>query len=386
MKQLLLFTAVCVLSCTLTNAQNLTDDLLNRYENLDSNGNSPSHYFTPEEQLLLRDYLQSGLNQTVDRQTGGTLIHGPINSENEFGNFDPGDLTTFNTLGPSLTSTDFESSGDIDPNNLTMGYVLTLSSGEFYSIDVTTGTYTSMGTIAPPAGQQWNGIEFDPATGTLYGVSSDFSSVSSISTIDVGAMSHTLVGNIGSLGAIAIAITDTGEMYAYDVVDDNFYSINTTTGVGSLIGPIGFDANFGQDLEWDSASGTMYMVCFNSGLLEGEVRTVDLGTGMTTLVGDLIPSESGTQMAWAAIQNPTILSISESAFNNFALAPNPANGLLRVSSEISKISFVNVLGQRVYEIVDPIATEFDISSLSQGMYLVEIQIDQEKAVFQLVVE
>ncbi|MBX2829402.1 MAG: T9SS type A sorting domain-containing protein [Flavobacteriaceae bacterium] len=385
MKRPLFFAALFVLGCVFVNAQSISDDLLNRYANLEPNGKSPSHYFTQEEQSVLREYLKTNTSET-NVLGGGTLIHGAQNSNSEFGNFDPSDLTTFNTIGPSLSTSDFESSGDIDPSNLTMGYVLTLSTGEFYSIDITTGTYTSMGTISPPPGQDWNGLEFDPATGILYGISSDFSSTSSLSTIDVGSMSYTLVGDTGMLGAISIAITSTGEMYGYDVVDDNFYSINTSTGAATVLGPVGFDANFGQDLEWDDASGIMYMVCYNAGVFEGEVRTVDLTTGATTLIGDLIPAVTGTQMAWAAIQNPPVLSVDDTAFLNFVIAPNPASTQLNLSSEVDSLVFINVIGQRVLEILQPVSTTIDITSLSSGMYFVEVQKEGEKAIFRIAVE
>ncbi len=383
MKRILLSAAFLAIT-GIASAQSISEELLNRYQNLPANGESPSHYFSQEEQQLLRDYLQAGTYGNENRN-GGAVIYGARNSAGEFGNFDPADITVFNTIGPSLPTSDFESSGDIDPNNLTMGYVTTLSNGEFYSIDITTGTYTSMGTITPPPGQEWNGLEFDPTTGVLYAISSDFDFVSSLSTIDVGSMSYTLVGDTGAPGAIAIAITDSGQMYGYDVIGDSFFSINKATGQGTYIGQIGFNANFGQDLEWDSSSSTMYMVCYNEDVFEGEVRTVNLDTGATTLVGDLIPSEPGTQMAWAAIQNPPVLSVNESVFQNFSLSPNPANNQLHISSEVDSILFMNVLGQRVYE-VKPVSTTIDITSLSSGMYLAEVEIGREKAVFRIVVK
>ncbi|MDC8003327.1 T9SS type A sorting domain-containing protein [Aureisphaera galaxeae] len=387
MKRFLLFSAFCLLGCVFINAQSISEDLLTRYTNLETNGKSPSHYFTQEEQSMLREYLQTNASQDT-QEGGGALIYGPRNNAAEFGSFDPTDLTVFNTIGPSLVTADFESSGDIDPSNLTMGYVLTLSTGEFNSIDITTGTYTSMGTISPPPGQDWNGLEFDPATRTLYGISSDFSGTSSLSTIDVGSMSYTLVGDTGMQGAISIAITSSGDMYSYDVVDDNFYSIDTSTGAATLLGPIGFDANFGQDLEWDDSSGTMYMVCYNAGIFEGEVRTVDLGNGFTTLLGNLIPSESGTQMAWAAIQNPEILSVSENAQNSFSIAPNPAQGQLEVSSRsnIEQIAFVNLLGQTVLQFQNPSSSTFNISELHSGVYFVVVTTELGTSNVKLVVE
>ena len=42
-----------------------------------------------------------------------------------------------------------------------------------------------------------------------------------------------------------------GICYAYDIGTDNGYTINISTGNANLLGPLGYDANFGQGMSYD---------------------------------------------------------------------------------------------------------------------------------------
>ena len=89
--------------------------------------------------------------------------------------------------------------------------------------------------------------------------------------------------------------------YSYDIDDDNLYSLSLTTGSKTLIGNIGFNANFGQGLTRDSVTGNMYMVAFNNLGLDAQLRMVDLNTGNTTYIGSIIPGEL-SQFGWGSFQ------------------------------------------------------------------------------------
>jgi hypothetical protein len=103
---------------------------------------------------------------------------------------------------------------------------------------------------------------------------------------------------------ISLAIDGSGNIYALDLVDDNLYSINKTTGSGTAIGAIGFDANYGQGMCWDPNTDTIYMATINqmsATAIEEEWRSVDTTTGTTTLIGNLGPSGVVTQLGWVSI-------------------------------------------------------------------------------------
>ncbi len=364
------------------------EDVLARYEALPNNGGTPDTFFTQEEQAWLRTYLSDKNDSSTDANRGGIAsvdIYGADTSNNLFGFFNTTNLAVYNTIGAEAPTGDFESSGDIDPTDTNTAYVVTLSIGDFFSLNVTTGVYTPLPTLLPPAGEQWNGIEFDVTTNILYGISSNFAGTSSLSTINTGTSTTTLVGVTGMPGAVAIAVTSSGDMYGYDVVDDNFYSINKATGSATIVGALGFDANFGQDLEWDDASGTMFMTAYNAGLGVAELRVANLGTGAASLVGEIVPG-GGTQIPWAGIKNAT-LSVDQNSLNAFSIYPNPAENVvyLKGLAEVTSVTIFNVLGQEVHRQNSYTSQGISVQHLVSGTYMLQVVTANGTATKKLVV-
>lgn len=95
--------------------------------------------------------------------------------------------------------------------------------------------------------------------------------------VDTGAV--TLLGNSG-VALTDIAFSPTGALYGVNF--SNLYSINTTTGHASEIGPLGDNSNA---LVF-SSSATLYSAEFN-------FDTVNPGTGQTTLIGSLTDPSAG---------------------------------------------------------------------------------------------
>ncbi|RFN60117.1 T9SS C-terminal target domain-containing protein [Marixanthomonas ophiurae] len=223
-----------------------------------------------------------------------TTVYGVNNANQDligFGTATPGDTEVF---GTSLVTANFENAGAIDPANPTTGYVLD-NGGDFYSFDVTTGIYTSLGNIPG----DWVGMEYNLATGDLYAIAG-----TDLYTIDPAGLSATLVGSLGlATGAlpVALAIDGAGVGYTYDIVDDSLYSVDLATGTATLVGPIGFDANFGQGMAYDPTTDVVYMAAFNGGAFAAEWRSVDTTTGSTTLIGAIVTDDPDPQVAWASV-------------------------------------------------------------------------------------
>jgi hypothetical protein len=214
-----------------------------------------------------------------------------------YGSFDAADPTVFTPISAPATADEY--AGAIDPNDPTTAYVLG-AAGDFSSLDVATGVYTSLGSIPPPGAENWTGLEFDPVSGTLYAISSDVASASTLASIDIAGVSATTIANTGMIGAIALAIDGSGNGWSYDISDDNFYSVDLTTGAATVVGPLGFDANFAQGMSWDPNTDQIYLAAFNNGAFAAEWRTVDTATGATTLVGVINPPNL-SDMGWVSI-------------------------------------------------------------------------------------
>jgi DNA-binding beta-propeller fold protein YncE len=207
-------------------------------------------------------------------------------------------------LGPFLP-VDFPGAGEyVD------GYIYVAdAANNLYQLDPATGAVLSTIPITPPpGGETYSGMALDPTTGILY-ASSTSVGTSSLFTVDVTAGLATLVGPItGSDCNIAIAIDGTGQMYGYDICTDDFWAIDKSTGAGTVIGPIGFDANFGQGMTWDPGTDRIYLAAFNNGTFRAELRVVDRFSGNTALLDVLGAIDPGgtVQLPWLALEVPWV--------------------------------------------------------------------------------
>ncbi|MFC2094696.1 T9SS type A sorting domain-containing protein [Bacteroidota bacterium] len=238
------------------------------------------------------------------------------------------------TLIAPMTAPGFLSSATFGPTGIL--YFTDTSTFELYTVNVATGALTLVGSTTVGL----NGITYDWSTGTFWAVDA-----TSLYTIDVGTGATTLVGPFGLGGGelmIDVAVSCAGEIYAYDLVSNGFFSINPATGAATLIGDIGFVANFGQGMNYDYSTGILYMSAFNSTTTTGQLRTVDVATGMTTLVFD-----------WGFEQ------VAPFAIDQICGAPCPVgdpsgempiNGTLGVDINLAEISWTNGSGATEIEV------------------------------------
>ncbi len=157
-------------------------------------------------------------------------------------------------------------------------YLIEQVNAELYTVDLATGATTLVGST----GVGLTGLTYDWSTDTFFGVST-----TDLYTVDVTTGATTLVGSLGAAGLfIDVAADCDGLLYGYDLTDDNFYSIDPATGAATIIGALGYDANFGQGMSYDHSTGILYLSAFNNGTFTGQLRSVDVATGNTTLVFD----------------------------------------------------------------------------------------------------
>jgi hypothetical protein len=198
-------------------------------------------------------------------------------------------------------------------------------SGEFGTIDLNTGVFTSLGN----SGLTLAGMAV--ASATLFG-SSYHTAAGDLYTINPANGAVTVVGTSG-IDYDDFGSTTTG-LYAIGTNAD-LYSINASTGAASLIGATGL--TFGT---WRSLSTNSSSLYFSNGT---NLYTISTTTGAATLVGSMGSVEEGAMLleggilyggddspggtvdtlnvtTGAATVGPSVSGTS-SAF--FALAPNP---------------------------------------------------------------
>ena len=188
---------------------------------------------------------------------------------------------TLTSLG---VSSGLHQGGDFDATGT---FYATLSPATLITVDPATGVET---TVAPITGvtptQIITGMAWCDATGTMFLGTTDVVATSELYSLNLATGAATFIGVIGQSGLIAIACDCDGNMYSVDFVSDDLWSIDTGTGAGTAIGPTGFDLNFAQDADFNPNDGIMYLAAYNLTTGSGQFRSVDLGTGATTLLLD----------------------------------------------------------------------------------------------------
>ena len=234
-----------------------------------------------------------------------TSVFGDLSGQ--FVRFDLGEPESLSALDASPTAF----AGDFAVGQQDRFYVITADDNAFHSI-TTGGGITTFGVSQPQtAAESWTDLASNPVDGTLYASTSN-GSASFIYTIDPTDGSATRVAQIQSAPIIiSLAIDEFGQMYGLEIVNDELLEIDKDTGASTALGSVGFDANFAQGMDYDLATGRLYMAAYNNaGAGRGELRIADTDTGATTLVGLL---GDGDELGYLALNSvgfvqPNLLS------------------------------------------------------------------------------
>jgi len=160
--------------------------------------------------------------------------------------------------------------------------------GRFFTIDPATGAESLVGDANNGLGEGYSGLAYDGAGSTMYAASATCGSASHLWTIDRATGAPTAVGEItGAACIVAIAVNAQGEMYGLDIVTDSLFAIDKTTGAAALIGSIGFNANYAQDMTFDLETGVLYLAGFDADVFTDSIYTVDLQTGAANLIAPI---------------------------------------------------------------------------------------------------
>ncbi len=193
--------------------------------------------------------------------------------------------------------------GDFAHDDFTREYVLTecvsVAAECLSVVDTATGVVTDIAPAeAPPAAgggfQRWTGMAWDRVGMEMFASSSTCEGTGRRSflhrikldsgTVEAGP--EIVTG--GDVCIVDIAISPAGLLYGLDIVHDALVAIDKTTGAAQPIGSIGFDANYKQSMDFDDATGTLYLAGYRdtpSTLIA--MYTLDTTTGAATLVNRL---------------------------------------------------------------------------------------------------
>ena len=164
------------------------------------------------------------------------------------------------------------------------------SSGQLDAVDPSDASFSVIGTMNALPGHLWSGLAFDSSTSTLFASSTTGNSASAIYTVDTTTGTASLVGTTSAAGGLVdIAIDATGNMFGHDIDGNDIFAIDSTNATATLIGPTGFIGTTSfHGMDFDDATGVLYMIAHNGINNDNNLRTVDLTTGATTDLGSVI--------------------------------------------------------------------------------------------------
>ncbi|HSD63727.1 MAG TPA: T9SS type A sorting domain-containing protein [Ignavibacteriaceae bacterium] len=242
-------------------------------------------------------------------------------------------FTTLNTWAPPFG--DFASSavrgGDGNYYIVCMGPPSSL-----WQMDPITGAVTDIGPITGLESETVNGITYDPVNGTYYLAAGNYMVTNNLYSFNVNTLNASLIASFPNPGGIMIdiAINSSGVGYGYDLTDDNAYTFDPETGITTLLGPLGFDCNYGQGMDIDLATNTIYLSAFNNTTFTGQLRTMNPNTGETSLIVDW----GSEQIAPFAINNNYVVPGPGPASD-----PDPANEATNININ-AQLSWTNPAG------------------------------------------
>jgi hypothetical protein len=235
-------------------------------------------------------------------------------------------FTTLSVFNPLQFASSMTKGGDGN-------YYLITREPALYLFNTTTGAVTSLGSISGLGGDLPNGITYNPANSIYYIISAE-----SLYSFNVTTRVATLIGSMGVYNSafVDLCFNEAGACYAYDVQTDATYILNPMTGQATLLGPLGYIANYGQGMSYDMETSTIYLSAYNIGTTTGQLRTMDQGTGATTLITDwgnqqIAPFALNTQFG-----SPCSIGVPSN--------PNPPSGAINIPITGNTATWINGSG------------------------------------------
>ncbi len=180
------------------------------------------------------------------------------------------------------------------------------------------GVTTALGTISGVAGTP-TGLAYKWDTSTMYVVILDAGNAPHFCTLDLTTFVATEIG-VGTGMVIAMDFASDGYLYTPSIDDDNFYQVDPATGISTLIGPIGYDLNFGQDVTYDYLTDQLFTISCGGAYVLG---TYDLTTGALTQIVDMGGNQHATLVSTIASTDPN----APAAPSDVVVTPDAGGGL-----------------------------------------------------------
>lgn len=221
------------------------------------------------------------------------------------------------------------------------------------------------------------GLAQDPVSGIVYATDYD-GAASNLYSVDE-TFAATFIGQINAGLIIGIAADADGNLYGIDMVDDNFYSIDKTTGAGTIVGSLGIDIAYAQDLGSDKINNIIYGTLYDA-TAGGGLYTVDMTTGAATLINTF-----ADEVTMSAVYTTSGVGVKSVQNNGIYVYPNPSTGVFVVAAEgTNTVDVVDITGKVIMSKTFNTNTTIEINNA--GMYFLRITNEKGTSVEKVIVE
>jgi hypothetical protein len=152
--------------------------------------------------------------------------------------------------------------------------------GILYDVDPKTFDTTAIG----DGGVSLDGLSYDLVTEKLYGATNQV-----LYEIDMDTGDQVYIGDfVSTMWMVGLAFDADGVLYGWDISPDYLYTINTSTGEATPVGPLGINLNYAQAGDIDKDEDILYLDAFTLSPSYGRfLYECNLETGECTLIGTL---------------------------------------------------------------------------------------------------
>lgn len=193
-----------------------------------------------------------------------------------------------------------------------------------------------------------------------------------------------MVGETGNAKGIWLAIDNDGNAFMMDIGTDFLYSVDLETGEGTVIGSTGLELSFAQDAGFDRTNGVLYAASYYGGGTN-RLYSVDTSTGAFTELGSV--NSDCAQVGLVAVLGET-LGVSDNSIEGFSFYPNPLSeklNLKSINNNIDSVSIYSLLGQEIVNTkIHAEKYQLDVSSLSTGTYIMEVDVNGKTGAYKLI--
>lgn len=189
--------------------------------------------------------------------------------------------------------------GDFTNDDFSRLYVLDASLNQLHALNPQTGATQIIGSSVPRAEESWTGMT-GGRNGVMYAASSYCGSRSTLYTLNLNTGAATEISAITNAPCIIdIAIAPDLTLYGIDIVNDVLVRIDRATGAGTVVGNLGYSANYAQGMDFEEVSDILYWAAEDGA--GGEMRVIDTTTGNSAFVGDFPSGAEVDALAFATV-------------------------------------------------------------------------------------